>query len=262
MRRLLEQFEELHPWSSLEIEGHVWRWLDTASAGPVVVMLPGSVGNGAMFIRTLQSLGQRLRLVAVSYPASSDPFSLARGLHGVVEHLGLSPIVLVGSSFGAWWAQHYALLQAGRVRHLLLGNTFVDAMDFAGNDLFSLRWIESQSAAELLDFWRHRVQSSPAGDLRDLSLYMLEHHQSAENLRARFVGVATAQTCPKPDLPARRVTVLDCEDDPLISAATRQRVRTVYEGSQHVSLKQGGHYPHVLNPAAYESLLLDCAFRA
>jgi hypothetical protein len=80
MRTLVDKLESRYAWSSLEVDGHTWRWLDTAAAGPAVVLLPGSVGDGAMFVRTLLSLGERLRLIAVTYPELSDPLQLAAGL--------------------------------------------------------------------------------------------------------------------------------------------------------------------------------------
>ena len=57
MQEMLDRLESRYAWSSLEVDGVEWRWLDTAGKGPAVVLLPGSVGDGAMFVRTLLSLG-------------------------------------------------------------------------------------------------------------------------------------------------------------------------------------------------------------
>jgi pimeloyl-ACP methyl ester carboxylesterase len=54
--------------------------------------------------------------------------------------------------------------------------------------------------------------------------------------------------------------VLDCDDDPLIPAVARDRLRNQYPRARHARLATGGHYPHVLNPQRYEGLLLDVAF--
>ena len=89
---------------------------------------------------------------------------------------------------------------------------------------------------------------------------MLTERQSPENLHSRFLGVTQARACPPLPLAESDVTVLDCEDDPLIPAAARDRLRARYPKAHHVRLPTGGHYPHVLNPERYESLLLDLAF--
>ncbi len=68
----LTTLEERYSWHDLVVDEHEWRWLDTAADGPAAVLLPGSVGDGAMFAPTLLSLGSRARLIAVTYPALSD----------------------------------------------------------------------------------------------------------------------------------------------------------------------------------------------
>lgn len=260
MRDLIDKLESRYPWSSLKIEGNTWRWMDTACSGPTVVLLPGSVGDGAMFVRTLLSLGERLRLIAVTYPDLSDPVQLSDGLLAVFEHLGLPPSVLVGSSFAAWWAQHFALRSPERVRKLVIGNGFTDASDLASNPLFDPDWVREVGSAEVHRTWLERVKAAPATPLQSLQLLMIQERQSAENLYARFVGVTQAQACPSLSLPASNIVVLDCKDDPLIPAAAQERLRQRYPKSRHVSLTTGGHYPHLLNTEGYEALLLDIAF--
>jgi maspardin len=102
MRELLAQLEARYQWRSLVVDGQEWRWLDTQGDGPVTLLLPGSVGDGAMFVRTLLFIGQRMRLIAVTYPALSDPAQLADGLAAVADHLALSAHRVVSSSFSAY----------------------------------------------------------------------------------------------------------------------------------------------------------------
>lgn len=260
MRELIERLEARHSWSSLESGGYVWRWLDTKADGPPVVLLPGSMGDGAMFVRTLLSLGERLRLIAVTYPEQSDAEGLSHGLKAVFDHLGLPCSIVVGSSFAAYWAQHFARLYPDHVRKLVIGNGFTDASDLADNPLFDAEWVRKTSPAELHAAWLQRVRSTPVSPLQQLQQLMMEERQSPENLHARFAGVTQSTACPPLSLPDDAIVVLDCEDDPLIPPAARDRLRQAYPGARHVRLPTGGHYPHVLNPESYESLLLDLAF--
>ena len=260
MRELIDKLESRYAWSTLEVDGHAWRWLDTASGGPAVVLLPGSVGDGAMFVRTLLSLGERLRLIAVTYPALADPQALAAGLKAVVDHLHLPPAVVVGSSFAAYWAQFFALAHPEQVRRLVIGNGFTDAADLADNPLFDPAWVAATPPAQLHATWLERVRSAPASPLQQLQKLMLAERQSPENLHARFAGVTRARACPPLPLEPARIVVLDCADDPLIPPAARERLRLRYPGARHLRLPTGGHYPHLLNPDAYEGVLLDLAF--
>ncbi len=259
MRELIDKLESRYGWSSLEVNGSTWRWLDTAAAGPAVVLLPGSLGDGAMFVRTLLSLGERLRLIAVTYPALAQPEPLADGLKAVCDHLALPPAVVVGSSFAAWWAQFFALRHPQQVRKLVVGNGFTDAQDLAANPLFDPAWVRDTPPQALHAEWLGRIQSAPVSPLQQLQELMLAR-QSPQSLHSRFAGVTQAQACPPLPLADADVTVLDCADDPLIPPAARDRLRARYPSARHERLPTGGHYPHVLNPERYESLLLDLAF--
>lgn len=257
---LLNQLERRYAWQSLSVNGHEWRWLDTAAPGAVAVLLPGSVGDAAMFVRTLGALGERTRLIAVTYPALASADELADGLAAVCQFLGLPPSVVVGSSFGAYWAQFFALRHPALVRALVIGNGFVDGSDLADNPLFKPDWVESVAPEALHAQWLERVRAAPPSELQKLQLLMLERRQSPANLHARFLGVVRAQACPPLALPAQAVTVLECDDDPLIPPAVRARLRGQYPGARQVRLPSGGHYPHLLAPAAYEEMLLSTLY--
>ena len=255
MRELLAQLEARYSWQSLMVDGHEWRWLDTGAPGAATVLLPGSVGDAAMFVRTLLSLGERQRLIAVTYPALPDPVQLADGLAAVVKHLGLPPGRVVSSSFSAYWLQFYGLRHPQNVTSLVLGNGFVDGTDLAANPMFDRQFVETISAQDLHTEWLTRVRATPTAPLQQLQEVMLAERQSPINLQARFLGVVRSQVCPPLPLPDSAITVLDCDDDPLIPPQVRERLRRQYPGARHVSLATGGHYPHVLNPQAYEDLL-------
>jgi len=255
MRELLAQLEARYRWNSLWVDGHEWRWLDTQAGGPVTLLLSGSVGDGAMFVRTLLSIGERMRLIAMTSPTLSDPAQLADGLAAVASHLALPPHRVVSLSFSAYWSQFYALRHPTRVTALVIGNGFVDGADLTANPIFDRQFVESVSPEALHAQWLARVRSTPVAPLQQLQEVMLAERQLPANLHSRFLGVVRAQACPPLVLPASAITVLDCDDDPLIPSHVRERLRQQYPDAHHVSLPTGGHYPHVLNPAAYEAFL-------
>jgi maspardin len=254
---VLNAVESRYRWQSLVVDGHEWRWLDTAAAGPVAILLPGSVGDGAMFAPTLEALGDQARLVAVTYPAISEPAALADGLAALMDHLAIEAAVVVGSSFAAWWAQFLALRHPRRVKSLVIGNGFVEGKDMADNPQFDRDYVTSVSDQELHAQWLRRVETTPDSPLQRLQYLMLSQRQSPANLKSRFVGVVNALPCPPLTLPSEAVTVLDCTDDPLIPPSVRARLRQRYPGARHVALETGAHYPHLLNSRNYERLMLE-----
>ncbi len=259
VRAQLAALHDRHPWGSREIDGDLWRWIETDGPGQRVLLLPGAIGDAAMFVKTLMSLGDRLRLTAVSYPDSSDPHRLADGLAALAQKQGWGPTVVVGSSYGAFWAQHLAKRHPGVVKALLLGNTFA-----AGGDLFddadeAVRQMQAASGQEVHDQWLGRVRSGPLGELRTLQELMLTERQNVESLRIRMLGVAGGPPAVPFDAGSMPIITLDCDDDPVIPEHARALLRRAFLNAEHVRFKTGGHYPHVLNSGAYEELILRWA---
>lgn len=239
-----------------EVAGHVWPYIDTRGDGPALVLLPGSVGTCEMFFKQIAALGRDLRLIAVSYPALSDPAQLADGLALLLDHLGLARASVLGSSFGGYWAQYFGLAHAARVETLFLGNTFITADELFANPLFDPEWIRTTSAADMQKFWRDRVTQAPDGELKAIQFDMLSGRQDADNLKSRFVGVIEARACPPLAVPADDIVVIDCSDDPIIPPASRQAVADRYQNAERITLPFGGHYPHILNAEAYNAAII------
>jgi len=191
----------------------------------------------------------------MSYPADPDPLRLADGLVGLMDQLGLKTANVLGSSFGGYWAQFVALRHAARVDHLLLGNIFVSPEPLFVNPLFAPDFVRDTPAGALQAVWRDRVATAPEGELKRIQSDMLGGRQSADNLRARFLGVVAAKPCPPLPLPYQRVAVIDCADDPIIPPSAREDVRAAYGGAEINTLPTGGHYPHILNPQAYDAII-------
>jgi len=235
----------------------VWPCIDTKADGPALVMLPGSVGTCEMFFKQIAALGGDLRLISISYPAEPDPARLADGLAALLDRMGIQRASVLGSSFGGYWAQFFALRHGDRVDTLFLGNTFVTPGELFLNPLFAPDFVKSRDAAALQAVWRSRVEQAPASELRDIQLAMLAGRQSAENLKARFIGVVNATPCPPLPVPDSRVIVIDCADDPIIPPASREAVCARYPRAKHHSLEFGGHYPHILNPQGYNRIITE-----
>ncbi len=266
MQASIDQVKARYQAASLDVAGQAWSWLDNGADGdgrdgndwPAVpmVMLHGSAADALMFVRPLLAFSDRHRIVSISLPALSSPFDLARGLAVVIDHLGLRKPVLVGSSFGAWLAPFYAALRPDGVAGLLLGNGFVDGRDLAGQPLFDRDRLEAIAPDALHREWVQRIDAAPASDLQTLQATMIRRKPAAA-LQAHFLAVVRAVACGPLALAPERIVVLDCDDDPVIPAAVRDRVAAQFPGARRVSLATGGHYPHVLNPAGYEPVLAE-----
>jgi pimeloyl-ACP methyl ester carboxylesterase len=238
-----------------EIAGRVWPFIDTGGGGPVLVLLPGSVGTCEIFFKQIAALGEAFRIVAVSYPAEPDPAHLADGLAGLLDWLRIEQASVLGSSFGGYWAQYVALRHSARVETLFLGNIFVSPEQLFTEPLFDPVWVRNTPAPLIQQAWLQRVEQAPDSELKRLQLDMLSGRQDADNLKARFLGVVSAQLCPRLPLTPSQIVVIDCADDPIIPPASRYAVRDRYPRATHCTLSSGGHYPHILNGEAYNAVI-------
>lgn len=237
------------------IDGRVWRYIDTGGQAPALVLLPGAVGICEMFFKQVATFAQHLRVIAVTYPGEPDAARLADGLAGLLDSIGLERASVLGSSFGGYWAQWFALRHAPRLQTLVLGNTFVTPDELFGHPLFDPAFIRGSSPEALQRVWRERVGQAPASELQTIQLDMLSGRQTAEDLKARFLGVITARPYPPLPIADTRIVVIDCADDPIIPPASRAAVRDRYPDAAHHTLTRGGHYPHILNTEAYNAVI-------
>lgn len=256
-RELIAALESRYPWQQAVIHGAHWRWMETDGDGARVALLPGALGDGAMFASTLDSLGGRLRLIAVSYPDSDNPASLAAGFAELVRMRQWGGLAVVGSSYGAYWAQFLARDHGENLGALLLGNTFTEATDVLEDPVAEHERLRRATDAEVHAQWLARVRATPEGPMRDLQTLMLSERQSPASIRTRMLGVAQARAAGPVALPGRRVFTVACANDPLIPEHGRATVEQAWPQARHVRLTTGGHYPHLLAKPDYERLLLE-----
>jgi maspardin len=260
IRDLLDTLHARFPWRSAVVSGLKWRWIRTGGPGPRVALLPGAIGDASTFVKVLLSLGERLDLIAVSYPDLSDPGQLADGFAALAKSQGWNPLVVVGSSYGAFWAQHLCKRHPNLVKALLLGNTFARSEDVFEDPAAERRRLLEATGQQVHQQWFDRVKSGPSGELRSLQELMLSERQDTESLRIRMLGVASGKSALPFDSTDTPITTLECDDDPVIPERTRIAMREAFPNAKHIRLTTGGHYPHVLNQDLYEKALLDVAY--
>lgn len=239
----------------LQIQDHEWSWVDSGGNGVPVIMLPGALGTCEVFYKQLSDTRRDIRTIAVTYPGISTPERLADGLGKLMDHIKLSKAHVLGSSYGGYWAQFFGVSHADRLETLTIGNTFVEPSGLFANPLFNPEWVLKSSAEEFQLAWKDAVSNAPPSELRNLQLDMLSGRQTAENFKGRVVGVVTAKPCPELNLPLSKLTVLDCDDDPVVGPSMREAVRAQYAGATVRALRTGGHYPHILNEKVYGETL-------
>ncbi len=254
---------KLPPVRAIKVGGLLWHMIETrgTKGGPVLMMLPGTLGTASIFSDVLQLLGSQVRMVSVTYPMIEDIHRLADGLAALMDKLDIPRASLVGSSLGGFLAQHFAARHGARVDRLILGNTLCDPA-------LTRRIVQRQpvEALRALPARQHRdmvvnsVRSWPETDPRTARLKAMlidsgTRLLSPRAMKARVLAVQAAPAVPPLDIDGERVTIIDCEDDPLLPRAVQDDVVRRYPGARHVRLDSGGHYPYVVRTDDYVATL-------
>lgn len=245
------------------VRGLNWKLIETRAvkSGPVLLMLPGTLGTAAIFSGAMLALGEQVRLVSVTYPLIDDIHRLADSLATLMDTLDITRASVVGSSLGGFLAQHFAARHPERVDRLILGNTLCDPA-------LSRRIVARQSVDALRaqpprvhrDMVVNSVRSWPETDPRTARLKAIlidsgTRLLSARAIKARVMAVQAAPAVPHLDMAGERITIIDCEDDPLLPRDVQDDVVRRYPLARHVRLNSGGHYPYIVRTADYVATL-------
>ena len=243
---------------SLSVGNEIWSFAETKEVGFPLVLLPGAQGTGDIYFNQMLALGEDIRVIAVTYPEVSDCQALATGFHSFLDELDISRAVFSGSSFGALWLQSFAALFPQYVAGAVLANAFIDSR--AKHGFFDMAL--AMSAPELVAMVNRGVQATAGkspehAQLAEIIRELVGPVQSGEGLQSRLRGVRFSDVAPVMDIPAERIALIECDDDPLIDPSMQNEMAERYRRSARHRIEGGEHYPAVLKPETYTKILRD-----
>lgn len=251
--RLLQRLRDRWPPRVVDVDGTSAQYIRTEGAGLPVIWLHGAAGTADVFFRQLLAWGDGHDHVAITLPPWPDAPQLAGFLARFADVLGIARFDLVGTSLGGHVAQWVAATQAGRLRRLVLGNTFRDPAPLQSAE--RLQSLERASDDAVAHEMLERFRAMPDGELRRVLPVLLSTPQAARALRSRLLAVQRATVVPRLAIADENVLVIDCGDDPLMPAAVRQDLRAAHPSARAIEVRGGGHYPYLLQPAAYNDAI-------
>lgn len=239
----------------ITVAGMTWNVLDLGQGERTLVLLPGTLGSVDIFRHQVNAFSARARVIVLGYPGTSNLDQLAESFWQLLAQLEVDSPCLAGSSLGAYLLQHFTARSAYRVHALVLGNTFVDSHRLRFLPMFDPQVIDQAGPADIKQMWLGFAERLQSPALRQTLLPMVRDSQSALELYGRSLAIAHLGPVARSAVPAERITLVSCADDPVCSAEVAAEVAAAYGASRHVRLNAGGHYPHVLNPAEYDAVL-------
>jgi pimeloyl-ACP methyl ester carboxylesterase len=252
-------FSTIYPEQRIVISDREWGYINAGEGGPALLLIPGTLGRGDIFWQQIEALKDRARILAVTYPESGGVAEWAADLAEMCDIFGLGRVTLLGSSLGGYVAQYFAATYPHLTERLIGAHTLNSVSEITTRPPYSTD-LDNSPIEELrtglsrgLGAWR---ESHPEqADLVDLLLAEVAGRIPETELRARLNALKRGPELPPIDVPQARIATIESADDPLIPPLMRQAVRTQLRPSVAYNFEWGGHFPYVLRPGLYVSLL-------
>lgn len=241
------------------LNGRDWGAIDSGGDGPVLLLMPGTLGRADVFWNQIRALAGRARVIAISYPSGGGVAEWAGDIAALLDHLGIARATVLGSSLGGYVAQYFAAEYPSRVRKLIAANTLHSVIGLDQMKPYSLD-LERAPIKDLragfgvgLNAW---AKAHPdQADLVALLLAEADGRILEPELRARLMALKVGPELAPVTLDTENIVTIEVDDDPLISPTMRAAVRARLSPGVAYRFSGGGHFPYIARPADYSAVL-------
>lgn len=254
-----DAFAARHPEERVTLNGREWGVIEVGADGPVLLLIPGTLGRGDIFWQQIDALKDRARIVAVTYPAQGGVAEWAQDLALLMDQRGTDKATCLGSSLGGFLVQYLAAVHPEKVERLLPANTLVSTERSRSRPPYTSDLdtapIDELRAGFAMGLGAWREAHPDQADLVELLLAEVGGRIPEIELRSRLNGLKKAPPLPALAFPKDRIATIEGDDDPLISREMREEARALLQPGTSYRFNWGGHFPYVVRPALYVSLL-------
>ena len=255
-------FNKNYPEQTRIINGRSWGTIKAGDSGPALLLIPGTLGRADIFWQQIEALAGRARVLSVTYPATHDLDEWAGDLAQLLDDEEIESAVVLGSSLGGYLAQYFAAKFPLKTRKLIAANSLSSVEGLAQKPPYSAD-IANIPIAQLREGFLTglKSRSKPEPEYRDLTRMLIAEVEGLipeAHLKARLLALKHAPAIPEVTIGSENIIVIESADDPLIIPEVQDGVRSFLAPSVTYRFKHGGHFPYVVRPAAYLSILEEC----
>jgi pimeloyl-ACP methyl ester carboxylesterase len=126
-----QDFHKTHSQKTLQVDRDTWRYYDSETQGPVLLLLHGGFADFSMWIHQITAFETGFRVIAPTCPALSNPTAqtYVDGLTAILDAEGVERLNLMGYSEGGLIAQCFLRVQRQRIDKAILAHTFYPTQD-------------------------------------------------------------------------------------------------------------------------------------
>ena len=246
------------PAEAIEVRGSVWRIIDTGAvrSGKSLLLCPGTLGNADIFRNAIETLAPDIRVISVTYPMIGDFLRIADGAVALLDRLGAGRAHVLGSSLGGMLTQTIGARHPDRVGHLFIANSIATAEAIRAAKFPSEEEVLSTTGEALKSVVTRNLAQwpEPRPEMAAIKRFLadeLANNFTGRAFKARLLALSRVTEIPVAAVAPDRLTILQSDDDQLVTAPVRQGVVDRYPGAHVHTFDWGGHFPYVTRPDAY-----------
>jgi maspardin len=255
----VDKFRQKTSTEAITLRGRKWKMIDTKSQGPVLIMLPGTLGNADIFFNQINKLGRKIRIIALAYPLITDIDLICGDIVRLMDQLGIEKASILGSSYGGFVAQVFAQNHANRVNTLFIGNSMTD-VDLVRPGFPPIKVLQGTPPRDLRAHIAGQMANwaEPEKTFRQIKAFLhreLMQYLPPRGPKMRLSAIFLRKGMPRPGVPDKQIVIIDCEDDPLIPAVVRKDTTKRYPGAELNRFPSGGHFPYLTRTKEYNEII-------
>jgi len=237
-----------------------------AGTSPAILLLHGSGVSARSWTFQLQNLGRALRVLAVDLPGhgESDPIDAmtldgyADAARGLLNGLGIGPVLVAGHSLGGAVAQVLAARHPEMVRGLVLISTCAKLPERSGFLQRFYRCLPGFIQKILFFSTAKKILFSPFASRQAMALGMEELRACRPETILKDVTAAQAMDLREVAQKLRVPTLILCGDrDKLTPPALSKRLSELIRGSRLLMVEAAGHMLPLEAPRLVNQEILD-----
>ena len=243
---------------TVEVGGAIWRVIDTGAVpgGGSLLLCPGTLGNADIFREVIEALAPDIRVISVTYPMIGEFLRIADGAVALLDRLDAGRAHVLGSSLGGMLTQAIGARHPDRVGHLFVANSIAtaDAIRAAGFPSEAEVLAASGTALKSVVTRNLAQWPEPRPEMAAIKRFLadeLANGFSGRAFKARLLALSRVTEIPVAAVAPERLTILQSDDDQLVTADVRQGVVDRYPGAHVHTFDWGGHFPYVTRPDDY-----------
>ncbi|HKS26463.1 MAG TPA: alpha/beta hydrolase [Pyrinomonadaceae bacterium] len=265
-RELLTRFRATHAERRLDLDGVEWSYYASGpEGGPALLLLPGAIGKAEVAFRHILEFESDYRVIAPDYPLVPTVKRLLDGLVLLLDAERVESVIIIGGSVGGGLAQCMVREYPERVSHLILSHTGVpnpqraklSGLGMAVMRLLPISWFRAglrweissllSSAGDEKEFWRAYFRELVQGLNKE---QLVSGYERAIDLEQHY----TFTSHDLKDWPGR-ILILESDNDTIIKAAERARLKALYPQAQTHTFIGAGHGASIVRREEYTQVV-------